>query len=69
MPTKNQGTDSDPGDKPAKEGEVVDTEASEPKEVSKNKKYRKPKPWDHDGIEHWKVGCQRSSPFSFEFRI
>lgn len=23
--------------------------------VSKNKKYRKDKPWDHDGIDHWKL--------------
>ena len=23
--------------------------------VPKNKKYRKPKPWDHEGIDHWKV--------------
>lgn len=24
-------------------------------EVSKNKRYRKDKPWDHDGIDHWAV--------------
>jgi ribosomal RNA assembly protein len=29
---------------PADGGEVV---------VNKNKRYRKPKPWDHDGIDHW----------------
>lgn len=23
--------------------------------VPKSKKYRKPKPWDHEGIDHWKV--------------
>ena len=23
--------------------------------VNKNKRYRKEKPWDHDGIDHWKV--------------
>jgi len=23
--------------------------------VSKKNKYRKPKPWDHDGIDHWKI--------------
>lgn len=23
--------------------------------VNKNKRYRKDKPWDHDGIDHWKV--------------
>ena len=68
MPAKNQATDSDPGDKPAKESEVADEEPSEPKEVSKNRKYRRPKPWDHDGIEHWKVGIPRIS-FFFEFRI
>lgn len=33
-------------------------ESGEPKEappVNKNKKYRREKPWDHDGIDHWKV--------------
>lgn len=29
-------------------------EAEEPL-VNKNKRYRKDKPWDHDGIDHWKV--------------
>jgi len=24
-------------------------------EVNKNKKYRKPKPWDTDDIDHWKI--------------
>jgi ribosomal RNA assembly protein len=26
-----------------------------PKSVSKNRRYRKPKPWDTDDIEHWKI--------------
>lgn len=30
------------------------TSAEEPP-VNKNKRYRKDKPWDHDGIDHWKV--------------
>lgn len=25
------------------------------KPVNKNKKYRRDKPWDHEGIDHWKV--------------
>jgi ribosomal RNA assembly protein len=24
-------------------------------EKPKNKKYRRDKPWDHEGIDHWKV--------------
>lgn len=28
---------------------------SEGAEVSKKNKYRKDKPWDHDGIDHWKI--------------
>jgi hypothetical protein len=35
-------------------GEAAPEAAAEP-EVNKNKRYRRPKPWDHEGIEHWKV--------------
>ncbi len=31
-----------------------DPDATEPKQVSKKHQHRKDKPWDHDGIEHWK---------------
>ncbi len=65
MLAKNQAADSDPGDKSAKESEEAEAEQSEPKEVSKNKKYRKPKPWDHDGIEHWKVRLENKDSFLF----
>ena len=47
--------DSDSGDKQAQQSEDADAEQGDAKPVSKNKKYRKPKPWDHDGIDHWKV--------------
>ncbi|TIB29482.1 hypothetical protein E3P86_03671 [Wallemia ichthyophaga] len=33
---------------------MADTHDSQPT-INKNKRYRKPKDWDHDGIEHWKV--------------
>ena len=23
--------------------------------MNKHKRYRREKPWDHDGIEHWKI--------------
>ena len=26
-------------------------------------KYRKPKPWDHDGIEHWKIEVRHPAAF------
>lgn len=35
--------------------EDVASAATEEPPVNKNKKYRKDKPWDHDGIDHWKV--------------
>lgn len=31
------------------------TPAVDPPPVNKNKRYRKDKPWDHDGIDHWAV--------------
>lgn len=37
----------------APEPALPDAKASE--EVPKKRKYRKDKPWDHDGIDHWKV--------------
>ncbi|CAE8615300.1 unnamed protein product, partial [Polarella glacialis] len=44
------------------DGAAEATEAAEPSgekkegeaEVSKKNKYRKDKPWDHEGIDHWK---------------
>jgi hypothetical protein len=34
--------------------------------VNKNKRYRKDKPWDHEGIEHWKVEvCGRSTAAAY----
>ncbi len=42
-------------DEPSKRNDDDETEKDEAKAVSKNKKYRRPKPWDHDGIDHWKV--------------
>ncbi|PSC69581.1 rRNA processing Mis3 [Micractinium conductrix] len=30
-------------------------EHADERPVSKKQKHRKPKPWDHDGIDHWKV--------------
>ena len=32
-----------------------DADAAAEPVVNKNKRYRKEKPWDHDGIEHWKI--------------
>lgn len=29
--------------------------------VKNHNKYRKEKPWDHDGIEHWKVDVSHES--------
>lgn len=39
------------------DNEVTDasTTAAAPQEVNKNKRYRRDKPWDHAGIDHWKV--------------
>lgn len=34
-----------------REGEIT---AAVPKPVSKKRQYRKDKPWDHEGIDHWK---------------
>ena len=31
--------------------------------VNKNKRYRKEKPWDHDGIDHWKVAKHHTYSF------
>lgn len=33
--------------------------------VKNHNKYRKEKPWDHEGIDHWKVevrGCRSGPP-------
>jgi len=32
-----------------------DDEGKSETPVNKNKRYRKDKPWDHEGIDHWKV--------------
>eukprot|EP01134_Creolimax_fragrantissima_P001135 CFRG1135T1 len=34
---------------------IVSGQESGENAVNKNKKYRKDKPWDHEGIDHWKV--------------
>ncbi|BFZ64105.1 ribosomal RNA assembly protein krr1 [Saitoella coloradoensis] len=39
-------------------------EATEAPVVNKNKRYRKPKPWDTDDIDHWKV-----DPFTAEDNV
>ena len=36
----------------------ADGEAGAPAPQSKKNKFRKEKPWDHDGIDHW---CVRRS--------
>lgn len=41
------------GSSPAEE--PTQTPDTKPEEVSKKRKYRKDKPWDHEGIDHWKV--------------
>lgn len=35
--------------------EMDASDAPEQQPVSKNRKYEKDKPWDHDGIDHWKI--------------
>ena len=35
--------------------EMEGHDAMEQDPVNKNKRYRKPKPWDTDGIDHWKI--------------
>lgn len=39
----------------AEKGAPADSPVAEAEAVPKNKRYRKDKPWDHDGIDHWKV--------------
>lgn len=39
----------------SKAEEAPPTAAKPTEEVSKKRKYRKDKPWDHEGIDHWKV--------------
>uniref|UniRef100_A0A7S0UKS7 KRR1 small subunit processome component n=1 Tax=Polytomella parva TaxID=51329 RepID=A0A7S0UKS7_9CHLO len=36
-------------------GEEESANKEETAPVSKNNKYRKDKPWDHEGIDHWKI--------------
>lgn len=45
---------SDPAAAPAAASEATSGAAEAPP-VRKKDKYRKPKPWDHDGIDHWKI--------------
>eukprot|EP00189_Rhodosorus_marinus_P002506 CAMPEP_0113958844 /NCGR_PEP_ID=MMETSP0011_2-20120614/3730_1 /TAXON_ID=101924 /ORGANISM="Rhodosorus marinus" /LENGTH=399 /DNA_ID=CAMNT_0000969921 /DNA_START=131 /DNA_END=1331 /DNA_ORIENTATION=- /assembly_acc=CAM_ASM_000156 len=33
----------------------VQADMEEPQSTGKKGKYRRPKPWDHDGIDHWKI--------------
>lgn len=45
----------------AEDSAIGNAEAGE-KQVNKNKKYRRDKPWDHEGIDHWKVCvCHRGA--------
>mmetsp|Transcript_19451 Transcript_19451/g.33641 ORF Transcript_19451/g.33641 Transcript_19451/m.33641 type:complete len:419 (-) Transcript_19451:680-1936(-) len=37
------------------EEDKLEKQESEAAPVNKNKKYRKDKPWDHDGIDHWNI--------------
>jgi hypothetical protein len=43
------------GEAGAAEGKAETFLNPDGKEVSKNNRYRKDKPWDHDGIDHWKI--------------
>lgn len=45
---------------PAVDG--ADGAAAEPGKKNHNK-YRKEKPWDHDGIEHWKIDVRVCAPW------
>ena len=47
--------------KDKKKGSDDEDEGKGETPVNKNKRYRKEKPWDHDGIDHWKVGLFFSS--------
>lgn len=41
-------------------GEKEQEESAAPKKKNHNK-YRKPKPWDHDGIDHWKIQVRHAT--------
>ncbi|KXJ26974.1 KRR1 small subunit processome component homolog [Exaiptasia diaphana] len=34
---------------------MADEDQQQPKEKSKKNKFRRDKPWDHEGIDHWKI--------------
>lgn len=52
QPQRDQGRKREAGGDDADEGATGEGEATP---INKNKRYRKEKPWDHDGIDHWKI--------------